>query len=227
MKFKKLNLYTNKLEEELEFYSNILGFECSKQSNDRFSVRLGWSELSFTRTNQAYNYHYCFLIPANKLSEALDWVGKRTEILEIENGRKVQNFATWNADSFYFYDGSGNLAECIVRYDLKNDCNSDFTISQFLCINEIGMPTSNVERLNSQLEDELQTKFWKGDVTRFGTNGNQEGLFLLPNYKEKESWFPTSLSIKANPFEATIENGKKEYGVEFKNEELSNTSISL
>ena len=45
------------------------------------------------------------------------------EIIEIEKGRKTQRFESWNADSFYFRDASNNLAEFIVRYNLKNESN--------------------------------------------------------------------------------------------------------
>ncbi len=52
MKFKKLNLYTNKLESELKFYSKTLGFKKIEQSKNSFSVKIGWSELTFERIRQ-------------------------------------------------------------------------------------------------------------------------------------------------------------------------------
>jgi hypothetical protein len=220
MRFKRLKLYTNKLESELVFYSETLGFKIIKQDRISFSVKIGWSELLFEKSDKEHRYHYCFLIPANKLHQALKWMERRVEIVDIGNGRKTQNFETWNADSFYFYDASGNIAEFIVRYDLANENNADFDISTVLGINEIGMPTKNVKRINHQLEKELETNFWKGDLKRFGTNGNQEGIILLPNYELKEIWFPTSLRIKPEPFEAILENNGKVYELEFRNEKL-------
>jgi len=220
MKFKKLKLYTNKLEAELKFYSETLGFEILEQKSNSFSVKVGWSELSFEKSKNEYKYHYCFLIPANKLNEALIWMEKRTEIVNIEKGRKTQNFESWNADSFYFYDASGNIAEFIVRYDLKNNDNSDFDISKVLGVNEMGMPTTNVKMTSDQLYNELKVEYWKGDIERFGTNGTEEGIFLLPNYNLKDIWFPTTIKIKPEPFEAIIDNGEKEYHIEFKNEKI-------
>lgn len=225
MKFKKLKLYTNKLDLELEFYSKILGFEILEQNENYFSVKVGWTELSFEKANEEYTYHYCFLIPANMLNQALEWMESRTEIINIEDGRKIANFGTWNADSFYFLDASGNIAEFIVRYDLENNDNSDFNISKVLCVNEMGMPTNNVEKLNSQLQVELKTKLWKGDLERFGTNGSQEGLFLLPNYELKDVWFPTTaIKIKPDPFQAVVENGGEEYHIEFRDKTLKTTA---
>lgn len=220
MKFKKLKLFTNKFEEELVFYSQTLGFNIIKQNRNSFTVKIGWSELSFDKSENEHSYHYCFLIPSNKLHQAFEWMERRVEIIDIEKGRKTQNFETWNADSFYFYDASGNLAEFIVRYDLANEDHVDFDISRVLGVNEMGMPTNNVKKINQQLEIELETNFWKGDLKRFGTNGNQEGILLLPNYELKESWFPTSLRIKSEPFKAIIDNNGKVYLIEFRNKKL-------
>lgn len=220
MKFKKLKLFTDKLESELKFYSETLGFEILEESTNFFSVKIGWSELLFERTEKEYKYHYCFLIPTNKLDEALEWMGKRIEIINIEDGRKIQKFESWNADSFYFYDASGNIVEFIVRYDLNNNDYDDFDISKVLGVNEMGMPTSNIIKTNAQLQAELETEYWKGDIERFGTNGSQEGIFLLPNYNVKNLWFPTSIKIKPEPFEAIIENREKEYHIIFKDEKI-------
>lgn len=226
MKFKKLKLYTNQIEAEWEFYTETLGFHPLEHGDRSFSIKVGWSQLMFEKSEKAYQYHYCFLISANHLSQALEWMERRTTVLFIEGGRKIQHFAAWNADSFYFYDASGNVAECIVRHDLMNQDERVFDSSKILGINEMGMPTDDIRTLNEQLEKELKTTFWKGDMTRFGTNGSQEGIWVLPNYKQKEKWFPTSVKIKPDPFEAIVENKGKCYKVEYTKECLSTITIS-
>lgn len=223
MKIKELKLFTNQIETEKKFYLKTLGFEVVTENENQFSFKVGWSIFTFIQSSLSYNYHYCFLIPSNKLNEAFEWINKRVDVLDIEDGIKIVNFETWNADSFYFYDGSGNLAEFIVRYDLKNENLDDFDISSVIGINEIGIGTTDVEKTNSQLEKELGTKFWKGDLNRFATNGSQEGLFLIPNYELKEIWYPTKIKIKAEPFEAIIENNNKIYSVKFKNGKIKTT----
>ncbi|WP_299184756.1 glyoxalase [uncultured Aquimarina sp.] len=224
MKIQKLKLYTNKLVLEKQFYSETLGFEILESTVNHFTLKIGWSELTFEKSEKDYKYHYCFLIPSNKLNQAIEWMEKRVPILDLENGRKTQRFESWNADSFYFYDASGNIAEFIVRHELKNAIESDFKISDVLCVNEIGIPTSDVEKMNNQLQEKFGTKFWKGDPLRFGTNGSQEGLFLLPNYNLKDFWFPTSIKIKPEPFSATIKNNDQIFYLEYKNEEIKNYS---
>ena len=215
MKIRELTLFTSNLELEKKFYADTLGFKIHDESMDSMTLNIGWSKLTFKKSAQAYKYHYCFLIPSNKLIEAMAWLEKLTSILDIENDRKTQRFETWNADSFYFYDASGNIAEFIVRHDLKNQTNTPFSITDVICINEIGLPTTSIEETNSYLEKRLKTQFWKGDTKHFGTNGTQEGLFLLPNYNTRTTWFPTDLKIDPSPFKALIENNDVLYNFEF------------
>ena len=222
MKIQKLKLYTNQLEVQQKFYNEVLGFEIIESSNEKFKVNIGWSELTFEKTVKKHLYHYCYLIPNNKLSEAFGWLSKRVEIIEIEKGRKIQYFENWNADSFYFYDASGNIAEFIIHYDLENSTTNKFSASEILGISEIGLPSLKLEEINSKIEAEAKTKFWKGDLQRFGTNGSAEGKFLLINYKMKENWFPTATKITPQPFEAIILNNENEqHKIRYNYEELT------
>ena len=215
MKFKEVNLYTNQLKELKSFYSQKLGFQITNQTDISFTLRIGWSKLTFNQSNKEHKYHFCFLIPCNQLTPCLEYFKDKIKILNIEGSRQTHNFTTWNSDSFYFEDSAGNLGEFIVRHDLENQNNSEFDLKQVLGVNEIGLPTNDIKATNNLLEKELKTKFWKGDFNRFGTNGNQEGLFLLPNNMVKENWFPTSLKIKQEPFEVVIENKHSNYYLSF------------
>ena len=215
MKIRELKLYTNKIAEQKLFFETTLGFTVYQEDNDMFWLQLGWTKFYFQRSMEDYKYHYCFLIPANKLLEAMQWLSPKVDIIAAEGDEKVVFFDTWNAHSFYFYDAAENIAECIVRHDLQNHSNKQFSIEDFLCVNEIGLGTDNISRTNQQLEDSLGTFFWKGDKERFAANGSQEGLFLMPNYLVKETWFPTEIFIKPNPLTGIIENEGKSYTVYF------------
>ncbi len=220
MKIKELVLYTKSLQAEKDFYKNTLGFEIVEDKQTSFAAQIGNSILRFEKSDKQYYYHYCFLIPRNKLPEALVWLQKRLKVINIEKDRVTQIFDSWNAESVYFYDASGNVAELIVRYDLENDSDDEFTINSIININEIGLGSSKSEQLNKQLESELGSMFWKGDKIRFGTNGSQEGIFLLPNYKYKALWFPTRVKVAASPIKAIIAQDMKKYSLIFENEEL-------
>lgn len=77
------------------------------------------------------------------------------------------------------------------------------------------MGTNEIEKTNQQLESHIGAKFWKGNLKRFAANGDQEGLFLLPNYDIKNTWFPTEVIIKPNPLTAVIENESIIYNFQF------------
>ncbi|MFD2824662.1 VOC family protein [Lacinutrix iliipiscaria] len=218
MRIKELSLFTKTLELEKIFYSETLGFKILKETDHSFTLKIGWSRLTFMKSDEEFKYHYCFLIPSNKLEEAMAWIKKRVTVLDIDKGREIQHFESWNADSFYFFDASGNVAEFIVRYDLKNQMDNPFSIEDVICVNEIGVPTTSIKNTNSLIEKEINSCFWKGNTQYFGTNGTQEGLFLLPNYKTRAHWFPTDLPITPSPFKAIVENHNILYDFEFTKE---------
>jgi len=220
MRFKQVKLYTNKLSSELNFYSQVIGCEVLRQDATSFTVKVGWSELTFVESDKNHDYHYCFLIPSDRLQQALSWMSERVEIIQEVHGQKIHHFDFWNAESFYFYDGSGNVAECIVRYDLDHQSSGDFDVKSILGVNEVGMPTADIAANNTQLESQLKTRFYKGNETRFGTHGTLEGIFLMPNYQVKTTWYPTDMVLKPEPFEVIVEVGDSEYKVEYRDEKL-------
>jgi catechol 2,3-dioxygenase-like lactoylglutathione lyase family enzyme len=228
MKIKRLTLLTKDLKGQKDFYSKTLGFTVVEVDEDSFAVQVGWSILTFISNQTEHFYHFCFLVPSNKLNESLIWMQKRTEIVEVEKGEYIVHFKTWNAHSFYFYDASGNIAEFIVRHDLENGTNTPFDINQVICVNEIsfaatfggGLGTNDPKAINSKLEQEIGSKFWKGDLERFATNGSLEGIFLLPNYEIKDVWFPTVMKIKPEPIQASIENDGTGFIVFYQENEL-------
>lgn len=221
MKFKELRLYTHKLSEQKEFYLNKIGFELLEEHENEICFKVGWTKLRFIKSETQHEYHYCFLIPSNKLNDALKWINKKVKTEEVEVNQKIVFFEDWNAHSFYFYDGGGNIAEFIVRHDLNNEVNEEFNEKMVLCVNEIGIGTDDIEKINSHLEKNIGTKFYKGNLNRFGTNGSLEGIFLIPNYNLKETWFPTEMKIKPEPFESIVQNNGKDFFVKYKNGEIS------
>jgi len=220
MRIKNLKLFTNQLESELKFYTQTLGFTLIAQRKNSFSIKAGWTKLEFEEAKIKHNYHYCFLIPSTLLAQALEWMESRVNIIKIEDNRKTQGFAAWNAESFYFFDGSGNLAEFIVHYDLISTENS-FDLSKVLGVCEIGMPVKDIRLINNQLAKMINSGFWKGDLDRFGTNGSVEGKFLLPNYEIKKTWFPTHQKIMPQNLEVTVESKQQEFKLAFENGQLT------
>ena len=219
MRIKKLTLFSADLESQKLFYRDTLGFDLLNETSESFSISMGWSILSFKKSKEKFLYHYCFLIPSNKLDEGFEWFKNRVDIVSFEGNTKF-DFESWNAKSFYFLDGSGNIAECIVRYDLDNPSLSKFSISDLLCVNEIGSPTNQIQKFNESLEMSIGSTFWKGDLSRFGTNGNNEGLFLLVNPEIKKVWYPTNTLTQSSPFEASIETNKGIFEISYSGQDI-------
>jgi catechol 2,3-dioxygenase-like lactoylglutathione lyase family enzyme len=220
MHIKEITLFTSTIEKERNFYSQILGFEIKNESDDSFSVQVGQTLLSFIYSVQNYKYHYCFLIPSNKLTEALEWMQGRWNVIELEKDRFIERFENWNANAFYFYDGSGNIVEFIARYNLKNEVNSSFSQNQILNLNEIGVPSNNNALLSNQVKEKMDIEHYSGDQTRFCTSGNEEGLFLFPNYNTKLNWFPTELLTTPCPFEAIITEKANQFQIKYDDEKM-------
>lgn len=220
MKIKSLTLFSNDLDSQKSFYSTTLGFKILDETSSSFVINVGWTKLKFQQSPEKYHYHYCFLLPSNQFESAYHWFENHLDIIQLD-GESMFDFEGWNAKSFYFYDGNNNVAECIVRYDLKNPSTPDFSISSLLCVNEIGMPSSNIRKQNETLEKSINSQFWKGNFERFATNGDEEGLFLLVKNDIKKIWFPTRIPTQVSPFEAEIESNEKLYELTYSNEILN------
>ena len=217
MKIRSLTLYSENLETQQSFYTVVMGFKLINSGPTSFTIQVGWTELTFERSDQKRIYHFAFLIPSNKLGEALEWTEKRVPSLPTDNGEKIARFESWNANAFYFYDADGNIAEFIVRHDLKNESQETFGSKSVRCVNEIGMPTDDIQTLNQQLESIYDSPFWKGNKERFGTNGTQQGLFLLPNHRIKKEWFPTLDTLVPEPFKIEFESNGNAHSFRFEN----------
>lgn len=219
MKIKSLTLYSADLAKQKQFYSKLLDTSIESKAEDQFSVQIGWTKLTFKKTLDQRKYHYCFLIPSNLLNQAIEWISARFNLIQSDDGT-VHRQVDWNADSIYFLDGNDNIAEIIVRFDIKSNHGSEFSPASLLCIHEIGAPTTDIPKLNAQFESYLDTKFWKGNYTRFGTNGDLDGIFLMVNTEVKKEWYPTNIATHSLPFEASIESNGTVKNLSFKNGEI-------
>ena len=74
-----------------------------------------------------------------------------------------------------------------------------FQKSDILCVNEIGMPTNNIEKIKTTLNKKFGTNFFKGDKKRFETNGSPEGLFTA-KLQNKENLVSYFIRSKARTF---------------------------
>ena len=227
MKIRELQLFTTNLEKTKSFYTDILSFQLIKKTSNQFSIQIGWTTLTFVQSEEEHIYHFSFLVDKSLFENAFEWMKNRVEILQTKNDEQIAFFENWNAKSFYFYDGSGNLAEIITHYNLDYQTDAEFDQNSILGISEIGLPTTDIEATNKLLEEKTTSKFWKGDFEIFGTNGSDEGKILLPNYAIKTTWFPTTNKIIPTPFTVILENDNQYSKAIFDNNKLNISNLAI
>lgn len=181
-RFSELTLYTSKLKEQYDFYSKVLKFTIIDSNSEEFSLKIGQSILRFKEVKDGTEptYHYAINIPSNKYKLAQEWLSKKTPLL----GDDIFYFDFWDAHAMYFRDPAGNIGELIARHTLDNDKEGEFSISDLLCVSEIGTPVENP----SDLASELKTAY---NLDPYGSSmfiGDENGLFVV--VPVNRMWFP-------------------------------------
>ncbi|MFC0878605.1 VOC family protein [Saccharicrinis sp. FJH2] len=217
MHIQELTIYTSQLSEQISFYSNILGLKTVKENHDSVSYGIGHSILTFQHAPETTPYHFAINIPCNQIEEALVWAKKNLEILPFE-GSEIQNFNSWNARAFYFYDRDKNIVELIARQNLHNESNDVFSEHSFLEISEIGLPVDDIAPVYRYIHRSTGLDIYSGDIDRFCAIGNEHGLFVCIN-KHKKDWIPTMEKAYSSAFELQFAHNKKEWIIEFNGQE--------
>lgn len=189
----ELQLLTNDLEGTKSFYSELLGFPLADQSEDTISFNAGQSKLVFLRSEESNPfYHFAFNIPDNKIAEAFEWTSRHFDIPEVEKGKKIADFLSWNARAFYFHDNNGNILEFIARFDLHQSSDKPFDGSSVLSISEIGIPMKQAAEASERIRVQHQLRHFEKQAPKedFIVVGDNCGLLIF--VEEHRPWFPTA-----------------------------------
>ncbi|MBJ2174722.1 VOC family protein [Aureibaculum sp. A20] len=219
MQIKELTIYSSNIKAQADFYTRVLGVTCIISTDQKVSFQLGTSILTIAYKPKATPYHFAINIPANKEVEVLAWLKTKVAI-EKEGSNEIIDFTAWNAKAIYFYDQDHNIVELIARKNLNNSTPQPFDASQFLEISEIGMPTTTIEKIYTQLHKLTNIKIYDGSFDRFCAIGDEHGLFICINPKVKD-WFPTQDKAFASAFEIMVVEQGKEYCMKYENEALN------
>lgn len=215
MKIKEIVLYTNLLDKMRSFYHEILELETINNEENSITVKTQFTDLVFKQTSEIKNpfYHFAINIPENQFKQSKEWVKKRTDLIKLK-GADEFDFISWNANSFYFYDPSGNIVEFIARHNLKNGSDKNFSGQSLLNVSEIGMPAYDVKILYDIAYKNFNTPVFSGDMKNFCAAGDDEGLFII--VPEGRKWFPDCPSAKIFPTKIKIVS-YEEKNIEFYN----------
>lgn len=184
-----LVLYTNHLQQQVQFYSQVLQLAAVSISDTAATYRTPGTTLTWHTGQAGAPYHFAFNIPANKATEAIAWLKQRVTLIPFE-GKELVDFPNWNAESVYFYDADGNILEFIARKNLGNAVNEPFGPGQILNVSEVGLAVENIETTYNQLNQLSPLPVYWGNFNVFCAAGCEDGLFIIVDRHQKQ-WFPT------------------------------------
>ncbi|MFC4560140.1 VOC family protein [Virgibacillus kekensis] len=147
----KVSLYSNRLRETKDFYTETLGLELLGSEESSFRIKVGESVLEFIESKQKIEpfYHFAFNIPDNVFNEAKEWTRSRVNLNEDE-GDDEAHFEFLNSRAFYFNDPSGNIAEFIARRNNQSPAK-EFSVDSIMNISEINLTVKDVKSAANQL----------------------------------------------------------------------------
>jgi len=213
MKIKELILFTNNLDQQIDFYSTILELPIVNSTPESTSIKIGESILTFQYKRNAVPYHFAFNIPSNKEKQALYWLKERVDVLTFDE-KEIIDFSNWNAKAIYFYDFDKNIVEFISRKNLNINSDLKFSFKSILNISEMGLVTNEIKNTFNKLNKIENIQVYSGDFERFCALGDDEGLFILINNNLKK-WFPSGDLIQQSDFKM-----KGDFNFEYINGEI-------
>lgn len=201
--FKSVMFYTDQLAAMRRFYGNILELEITERQGDRFTVKIGLTDVTFVAGDREAFYHYAINIPGNQFSMLKYWIQDRVP-LNWDDGVDEVYFRSFDADSMYFEDPAGNIVELIGRR--KKDVYGDITRSSFLNVSEVGLVTEDVLVAGQKLFDAglpLRGTDLEPDDLNF--IGSGDSYFVL--VPQGRRWYFSKKDAAIHPLAASLTNG--------------------
>ncbi|ETP68380.1 hypothetical protein G159_12695 [Planococcus glaciei CHR43] len=204
--FKKVTLYTNRLNEMKGFYEYQLGFRIVEEDDSSFTLAIGDSVLVFKASERAAIYHFAFNIPGNQYTLAKGWASSRVT-LNRQEGMDEIYYANFNADAFYFQDPAGNVVEFIARRHI--DRMGNFTVDSLLNISEVSITTAHVEEVGREIEAmEIPVRGNKGiEPNALNFLGQDDAFILL--VAPKRTWYFSKQKSEVHPLSIELADGRQ------------------
>jgi hypothetical protein len=102
----------------------------------------------------------------------------------------------WNARSFYFPGPEGSVLELIIRRDLHNVSEGEFTVDDLECVSEVGVAVPDVLAIVDTLSTDAGIEpYGLTPRDRFSPVGTIDGLIILVS--PARTWFPADNLLSA------------------------------
>jgi catechol 2,3-dioxygenase-like lactoylglutathione lyase family enzyme len=189
MKITKVTMDVHDSREAADFYGAVLGLPVTSAASS-VTVSVGRTVLVLNENTETTGcHHLAFTIPANMFDAAKTWVSARAEIMSKGGEDEFEYDAGWNARSLYFPGPDGSVLEFIIRRDLNNAAEGDFTAADIQCISEVGVAVPDVLETVALLEADAGIEpYGLVPRDRFAPVGTINGLIILVT--PDRAWFP-------------------------------------
>ena len=201
MRIKEIHLLTPRLEAIKTFYSQQLGLEIIRETQNSITFLSGSNSITFTKTDQkTYPYHFAFNIPSGSVRECYAFFHDKLDFIpnvEDENLQPpVYDFSGWKAEALYFFDPDQNILEFIARNPIEQKLEGTFGFKDVLYISEMGIVNDGCFDYAKGIKE----KYGLDDFIRskgrddFYAMGDDEGLLIL--VKNDRIWYATDFPAK-------------------------------
>ncbi len=214
MHFDRLYIEAKNIARQKVFYAQILNLPVKSLSARKIEVQVGDSVLEISENPGFTPYHIAFHLSAEKENPALTWLKKKVDILKMGK-QEIIDFSSWNAKSIYFYDADHNVLEFISRRHLYQTNNKGFSKKDIRGIAEIGLATQNVRAAYDNIYQKTGLPQYFGDFEKFCPIGDDEGLLITIDNRQKPTWFPTKDKAFASPFVLDFSHSNQTYRLAF------------
>lgn len=164
------------------------------------TLRIGWTTVRLLQAQRAAKQgalHLAFNVPYNRFAAAQHWLRERVPLQRDDHGEDC--FALpdhWRSQSVYFAGPEGMVLELIARARLpSSSAEGAFDGRELTCVSEVGLPTGDVARLQSQAETQLGLQPLSPAGTTFAALGDDEGLLIVVCADRR--WFPEQTQLPA------------------------------
>lgn len=210
MNIEHVTLYASNYEATKQFYGTTFHFPLTSEGPNRFTIKVGQTEVTFVRApiEEKPFYHFAFDIPSNQFDEAKEWTKGKVK-LNHEQGEDEVYFANIDAKSIYFEDPAGNIVEYICRFSDAEQNDKPFTASSLQKMSEMSIVVTDKQKAVSVLQ---QASIFERDHEEVSANGlsfmgEREDATYLLLVNEGRTWFFSNKESIAYPVEITFTHG--------------------
>lgn len=202
MRITEVRLPAHELTGQRRLYGELLGLPVVAESAAELQFQVGQTRLIFEASlAPVVAQHFAINIPGNQFEAAADWLARRVPLLSDEQGATRFEFHEWQAQSVYFRDAAGHLAELIARRSVDATQPGPFGSASLLNVSEVGVVTDDPARVAAELAAH-GLRPYRSSSPDFIPVGDEQGLLIV--VRAGRGWFPVGEAAASGSFSAQL-----------------------